>query len=389
MAARLAARRALRGVVFDMDGTLTVPNLDFGEMYRRAGVARGDDILSPRWRTDARASAVVEEMEEEGRRTLRLMPGAAELAHWLHAHAVPLALVTRNSARTVDHFMRHVWPAAVPLSPLISRDSEYPAKPDPSALQAIAHTWGCESGPELIMVGDSPAHDVGAGKAAGMSTALLDHGRRHSDGGSTNAADYVVGNLAELAQHIHKTFNLHSQLLASSGVPKAPVPMPTCAAATAAVADDVSALQSMGRDSLAAPCPTTGNSPLIWAADAGNLRAVQALLSAGVSLDHQGYLGATAVCRAACRGHTRVLESLLEAGASPDVANAKRQFPLHFAAFKRHPEAVGVLLERGANPLVLDRKGRTPAEDTSDGSIRGRILEHQRAWVQQCVAGDD
>ena len=42
----------LRGVVFDMDGTLTVPNLDFDEMYRRAGLVMGkDDILSPKHRT--------------------------------------------------------------------------------------------------------------------------------------------------------------------------------------------------------------------------------------------------------------------------------------------------------------------------------------------------
>ena len=35
----------IKGVLFDMDGTLTKPNLDFGEMYRRVGVDRKDDIL--------------------------------------------------------------------------------------------------------------------------------------------------------------------------------------------------------------------------------------------------------------------------------------------------------------------------------------------------------
>ena len=38
MAMSTASRPALRGVVFDMDGTLTKPNLDFTEMYRRCGV---------------------------------------------------------------------------------------------------------------------------------------------------------------------------------------------------------------------------------------------------------------------------------------------------------------------------------------------------------------
>ena len=38
-------RPLLRGVVFDMDGTLTNPNLDFGVMYKRCGVDRSQDIL--------------------------------------------------------------------------------------------------------------------------------------------------------------------------------------------------------------------------------------------------------------------------------------------------------------------------------------------------------
>ena len=65
----------LRGVVFDMDGTLTVPNLDFGLMYQRCGVDRSQDILAaievmpPAEK--AAAQAIVEEMEEEGRRTLQ------------------------------------------------------------------------------------------------------------------------------------------------------------------------------------------------------------------------------------------------------------------------------------------------------------------------------
>ena len=353
-------------------------------MYRRAGVAAGEDILSARWRSDAHAQAVVDEMEEEGRRTMRLMPGAGELANWLHAHGVPMALVTRNSARTVDHFMQRVWPN-VPLSPAISRDDEYPAKPDPSALQAIARVWGCELGPELVMVGDSPTHDVGAGKAAGMSTALLDTGRRHFEGGSTNSADYVVSNLAELAQQLFSGFQLRSQLLDSCTGQRAATPVPSGAAAMAAVSDDVSTLESLGKQELSAACPM-GNTPLIWAADASNLRAVQALLSAGVPLDQQGYLGATAISRAARRGHTPVLLSLLAAGANPDIANAKLQYPLHFAAFKQNREALCALLEGGANPFVLDRKGRTPAEDTSDESIRAGIREHQRAWLQRQTA---
>ena len=100
-------------------------------------------------------------MEAESRRTLRLMPGAAELGAWLSAHRVPTAMVTRNSARTVAHFHAAVWPGGLPAhSPAISRDDPHPAKPDPAALSAIAAAWGLPLGPELAMVGDSPSNDV-------------------------------------------------------------------------------------------------------------------------------------------------------------------------------------------------------------------------------------
>ena len=61
-------RPVLRGVVFDMDGTLTVPNIDFADMYRRCGVEASKDILEeiasmPEDRRDA-ANRIIEEIEE-------------------------------------------------------------------------------------------------------------------------------------------------------------------------------------------------------------------------------------------------------------------------------------------------------------------------------------
>merc|ERR1719424_1662788 len=94
----------------------------------------------------------------------------------------------------------------------------------------------------------------------------------------------------------------------------------------------------------------------------------------GDLLDQKGYMGATAVSRAARRGHADILDVLLAAGANPDIGNDKLQFPLHIAAFHNQTDAVNVLLKWNADTYVLDRKGRTPAEDTKDASLRDAIL---------------
>ena len=46
--------RDYQAVIFDMDGTLTVPCIDFGEMRRRLGVAEGDILVTVRGWAPAR-----------------------------------------------------------------------------------------------------------------------------------------------------------------------------------------------------------------------------------------------------------------------------------------------------------------------------------------------
>jgi hypothetical protein len=45
LSSTMKKRPTLRGVVLDMDGTLTIPNLNFSEMYDRCGIDAKDDIL--------------------------------------------------------------------------------------------------------------------------------------------------------------------------------------------------------------------------------------------------------------------------------------------------------------------------------------------------------
>lgn len=84
------AKATLRGVVFDMDGTLTVPVIDFHAMYREvlgperyaaAKQAGGGNIDILRqieaWRPEeqTRAYGVIARFEQDGLDRLQIMPG--------------------------------------------------------------------------------------------------------------------------------------------------------------------------------------------------------------------------------------------------------------------------------------------------------------------------
>eukprot|EP00930_Biecheleria_cincta_P100407 TRINITY_DN92045_c0_g1_i1.p1 TRINITY_DN92045_c0_g1~~TRINITY_DN92045_c0_g1_i1.p1 ORF type:complete len:426 (-),score=64.87 TRINITY_DN92045_c0_g1_i1:82-1359(-) len=388
----VSSRPTLRGVVFDMDGTLTKPNLDFAEMYRRCNVDLKTDLLpavaamQPAER--AAANAVIDEMEAEGRRTLELMPGATELVRWLKRHDIPTAIVTRNTAETVDHLHNALWiPAGLPaFSPAISRDdATLPPKPDPAALKTIASKWNLPLGPDLLMVGDSPSNDVAFGKAASTSTALLDTGRRCLEGGTDGGADIVVDALARLPHRLWQHFDIKSQV--AGPLSKYATPVPSSAASKAAMSGDVSEVGAFSFEQLDAPDTESGNTPLIWAADAGHHEVVDMLLSKGISCNHRGFLGATALTRACRSGHLGVVTALLgNSACNPNISNDKMQSPLHFAAFKRKPEVVSALLAHCmVDPFVLDRKGRTPAEDTSDLAIRAEIVAAQDALLKRAL----
>jgi HAD superfamily hydrolase (TIGR01549 family) len=357
-----------------MDGTLTIPNLDFGEMYRRCGVEGNKDILAEIRNSmspdqAAQANAVIEEMEEEGRRTLQLMPGALELTRWLQAHQIPTALVTRNTKRSAqvlqDKLLAHYQ-----FDVVISRDDEsHPPKPDPASMSYIASQWNLQLPNDgILMVGDSPANDIVYGTSAGVKTALLDTGRRFletangkSDGDGAMGANVIVDHLGDLPNHLWSAFEIGGALgstaqgLHGQAAPTATLPL-TVAAANGDLATMEKLLLEQEND-VNAP-DESGNTALIWAAEMGHFDLVDRLLRLpSLQLDVRGYLGATAACRAAARGHTQVLKGLAEAGANLDISNVKLQYPLHFAAYKQNQEAVKVLLQHGANTRVLDRKG--------------------------------
>lgn len=82
----------ISGVIFDMDGTLTEPVLNFEEMRRRVGISPTRDILAhvnslPK-EEKARALEIIESIEEEAHKKLTLQPGTVELLNYLASKEV-------------------------------------------------------------------------------------------------------------------------------------------------------------------------------------------------------------------------------------------------------------------------------------------------------------
>ena len=211
-----SGKRVLRGAVFDMDGTLTVPNLDFGEMYRRVG-CKTKDILSeiegwPEEKQKA-ANAVIYEMEQEALRTQTMMPGADEIAKFLDEMGVPRGLVTRNVQTSVAHFHANAW-SLPPFTPALAREFK-PYKPAPDALLHICERWGVHPS-EVVMVGDSPKDDIVSGNRAGAVTVLLDtEGKWHleteeGEEGGEGATDNGIAVATKLVGEMIPTFKVSS-----------------------------------------------------------------------------------------------------------------------------------------------------------------------------------
>ncbi|CAH9087766.1 unnamed protein product [Cuscuta europaea] len=211
----------LRGVVFDMDGTLTIPVIDFPAMYMavlgeegyrdiKAKNPSGIDILhhiecwSPHKKR--RAYDIIADFEKQGLDRLQIMPGAVELFCFLESRNIRRGLITRNAKAAVDLFHQRF---GMTFTPALSREFR-PCKPDPAPLLHICDTWEVHPN-EVMMIGDSLKDDVACGKQAGAFTCLLDEIGKYDAPEYVNVEyqpDHKVSSLLEVQTLLGTHFDL-------------------------------------------------------------------------------------------------------------------------------------------------------------------------------------
>ena len=161
-----------QAVLFDMDGTLTEPMLDFPAIKAEMGIGDRPILEAMAGMSDPErraAERVLLRHEERAAADSTLNPGCRELLAWLAGRNIGTALITRNSLASVQTVLRR---HQLPIELLVTREAG-PFKPDPHPLRLACRRLGVAES-AAWMVGDGQ-YDVEAGLAAGVKTVWLSH----------------------------------------------------------------------------------------------------------------------------------------------------------------------------------------------------------------------
>ena len=192
-------RPRYQAVIFDMDGTITRPVLDFRAIRREIGLPEGDIAKTIAALPDEprkRAWQIIERYEVFAEDQQQLQDGAKELLEKCRSDGIWIGLITRNIQRSVDALCRKF---DLTFDHVITREFPH-IKPHPAPIQHMLKQWDVPPS-QALMVGDY-THDIDCGKAAGTATCFYLNANS-PDYGTT--ADFTVQSMADLKAHLWQT----------------------------------------------------------------------------------------------------------------------------------------------------------------------------------------
>jgi len=192
---------SIKGVLFDLDGTLTRPGaIDFSMLKSELGCPAGSPVLEfieaepPDSR--ARLMRILEKREMTAAETSRPNLGAERCLSILMSRDIPFGIITRNGLSSVEQALLKFDVVTIrDFSAVITRDSSLP-KPCPDGVYIAAGKMGLMPS-ELILVGDF-RFDIIAGHAAGAVTALLTNKGESPLCPDDPEPDYIIDRLDEI-----------------------------------------------------------------------------------------------------------------------------------------------------------------------------------------------
>lgn len=182
-----------KGIIFDMDGTLTVPLLDFNRIRGDLGIIEGDiaEVIDS-WPEPRRTAGwkLIEQYEHEASANNQLQPDVLEVLSRFAAGRIRLGIITRNTMTSVEKLLK--TKLTVTFDIILTREFPH-MKPSPEPVRHILAQWNIAP-EECLLVGDY-IHDIQAANAAGAVSCYY----KNTQGGNYDSeADYTVTSYKEL-----------------------------------------------------------------------------------------------------------------------------------------------------------------------------------------------
>ncbi|MBN1488890.1 MAG: HAD family hydrolase [Phycisphaerae bacterium] len=190
----LDAPAAIKAVIFDLDGTITRPRLDFDAIRAELALPPKQPVLEAMAQMSpercAAAEAVLERHEREAAEQSELHDGAHATLEGLRQRGIRTGLLTRNSRRSTDTVLAKHDLAF----DFIRTREDGVTKPSGEPIEVICRVLRV-SPARTLTVGDF-LFDIQAGRAAGTRTALM-IGEREAPP-FADEADCVIRDLTEI-----------------------------------------------------------------------------------------------------------------------------------------------------------------------------------------------
>jgi HAD superfamily hydrolase (TIGR01549 family) len=163
----------IRGIVFDLDGTLVTSSLDFNLIRSELDCPPEVDLLKYveglTSEQKIKAEGIIQKHEQEDAEQSEWLPGAQQFVERCIDCEMSLAILTRNSEYSSN---KKIEKNNIPISLLFTRENSLP-KPNPCALHEIAGLFSLPH-QSILMVGDYK-YDLQAGRNANMPTCLVNY----------------------------------------------------------------------------------------------------------------------------------------------------------------------------------------------------------------------
>ncbi len=191
----------IKAVIFDLDGTITEPYLDFDQIRSEIGLKQDSgpllesmEKMPPAERK--KAEEILYKHEQLAIEHSKLNAGAPETLKKLRQMKIKIGVMTRNTrSNTSAVAKKH----NIEFDAVIDRN-DGPVKPNPFGVRRLCEFFGVK--PEQTLVVRHYLFDLQSAKAAGAKAVLIKTGKNADKFASF--ADYIIDKLSEIIDIINR-----------------------------------------------------------------------------------------------------------------------------------------------------------------------------------------